>query len=150
MKNVMAMVGGLLVTGAICAAPAGAQSVRRPCTAPGPHLVTACIMKPAEGATLPSGSIYVKLDAKNVSISPVSAGKADGAHYHLLLDTDLESWTDPIPPASDHVVHLGQGQKEYTFEGVSSGQHRLIVVLGDNNHVPVAHQHADTTYFSVR
>lgn len=148
MNRMIVMVGGLAVW-AISGRAIGAQSVHRSCQAVIERQPTACIMAPREGSTIAGPNVRVVLDAKNITIAATLAAKAGAAHYHLLLDTDLPSDSGPIPADVPGIVHLGKGQKEYTFDNVAAGGHRLIVVLGDNGHVPIARQRPDTVYFTV-
>jgi hypothetical protein len=146
----MSVVFGGLGLLAFCGNTAGAQSVHRSCKAVIEHQPTACVMAPREGSTVQGPSVRVVLDAKNISIAPAAAAKAGAAHYHILLDANMpEDVTAAIPADVPGIVHLGKGQKEYTFENVAPGGHRLIVVLGDNGHVPVPRQRPDTVYFTV-
>lgn len=127
--------------------PLGAQALHRKCKAEVRGQATACIMEPREGATL-KGAVKVALSADEITIAAVGQAKAGGAHYHLFLDVDPLTGADAIPQGPG-VTHLGDGQKNYQLENLTPGMHRLIVVLGDNSHIPVARQRSDTTYFTV-
>jgi len=124
------------------------QAVRRKCNAEFPHQATACIVAPAEGSTLHSPSVRVVLQSKGIDIAPVAAGKAGAAHFHVFLDVDA-SPSDAAIPQGPGITHMGDGKKELRLENVAPGAHRVIVVLGDNSHVPVKGQKADTLYFQV-
>ena len=124
-----------------------AQALHRKCKAEVRGQATACIMEPREGATL-KGGVKVALSADEVTITAVAQAKAGGAHYHLFLDVDALTGTEAIPQGPG-VTHLGDGQKTYQLDNLTPGMHRLIVVLGDNSHVPVARQRSDTTYFTI-
>jgi hypothetical protein len=129
--------------------PAAAQrSIRVSCVAPVRGQPIACIRAPREGVTLAGPNVRVVLTADGVPIAAVAQGKAGAAHYHIFLDVDLPSLSEAIPQGPG-ITHLGSGQKEFVLEGVPLGMHRLIVILGDNAHVPVPRQKGDTTYFSV-
>lgn len=124
-----------------------AQAIHRKCKSEVRGQATACIMEPREGATL-SSAVRVALGADEVTIAPVSAAKAGAAHYHLFLDVDALAGGAAIPQGPG-VTHLGNGQKTFQLENLTPGMHRLIVVLGDNSHIPIARQRCDTTYFTV-
>jgi hypothetical protein len=125
------------------------QAIRKKCQAEVSHQPTACIMSPAEGSTLKKANVKVVLaSAGGVNIAPVAAAKAGGAHYHIFLDVDPSPDGEPIPQGPG-ITHMGNGAKEFMIENVAPGSHRIIVILGDNSHVPVRGQKADTTYFQV-
>jgi hypothetical protein len=150
MKTTLAVVCGFVAAGLLgVASGVRAQSVHRSCKAVFEKQATACIMAPREGSTIQGPSVKVVLDAKNITIAPVQAAKAGAAHYHLLLDANLPSDSTPIPVDLPGVVHLGQGQKQHTFDNLTPGGHRLIVVLGDNTHRPLRRAKADTIHFTV-
>lgn len=142
---------GVLLVGVlgIVGQPAAAQrSIRVPCKAAIRGQPKVCINYPREGVTITGSNLRVVLQADGIDIAPVSEAKAGGAHYHLFLDVDVPSMSEAIPQGPG-VTHLGGGEKEYVLGNLSPGLHRLIAVLGDNSHVPVARQQSDTAYFSV-
>lgn len=108
---------------------------------PVPAVVT--IQSPEDGA-MGSGPLKVTLAATGVTIAPVADQRAGGAHFHLFLDVDPSPAGAPIPAGVAGVIHLGGGQSEYTFDSLSPGNHRVIVMLGDNGHVPLPGQKTDT------
>lgn len=107
------------------------------------------IHAPTEGETLPGPAVRVTLGALNVDIAPVAEQRPGAAHYHLFLDVDVTPLDEPVPQGVGGVVHLGGGQSEFHFDSLAAGPHRLIAVLGDNTHVPLARAHADTVNFIV-
>ena len=133
---------------AVLTTPVAGQAIIKKCNAESRNQATACIMAPVEGATLTNASVRVVLGSASVSISPVAQAKAGGAHFHVFLDVDAALDDQPIPQGPG-ITHLGDGKKELRIENVTPGTHRIIVVLGDNAHVPVRGQRADTTYFSI-
>jgi hypothetical protein len=142
---------GVLLVGVlgIVGRPAAAQrSIRVPCRAAIKGQPKVCIDFPREGVTVTGSNLLVVLKADGVAIAAVSEAKAGGAHYHLFLDVDLPPAGEPIPQGAG-ITHLGGGEKEYVLGNLSPGLHRLIAVLGDNTHVPVARQQSDTAYFAV-
>ena len=55
----------------------------------------------------------------------------------------------PIGTEEGRYVHLGQAQTSYDLEGLSPGEHRVIVVLGDGVHIPLDPPLADTVTFTI-
>jgi hypothetical protein len=104
------------------------------------------ITQPAEGATVGS-SIPVTLAASGVEIGP--AGEPGKAHHHLFIDRDVTPAAHPIPAGEGGIVHLGSGQSEFTIENLAPGQHILIAVLADADHIPIAPLATDTVRFTV-
>ena len=125
-----------------------AQAIQVPCKAVIRGEPTACIMTPREGGTVAGPAVRVVLGAAGIPIAAVASAKAGAAHYHLFLDVDVPAGSDAIPQGPG-ITHLGDGKKVCHLEDVAPGMHRLIVVLGDNAHVPVARQKSDTAYFTV-
>ena len=108
------------------------------------------IVSPARDTTLKGTTVTVVLEAKGVEIAPVAEHRAGTAHHHLFLDTEVTPADQPIPVGVAGIVHLGKGQTTYTFENVAPGEHRLIAVLGDLNHVPLKPLVADTVRFAIK
>jgi uncharacterized protein DUF4399 len=108
------------------------------------------IVKPKNGATVTGKTVHVVLEAKGIQIAPAAEHRAGTAHHHLFLDTDLTAGDVGIPAGMPGIVHLGKGEKEYTFQAVAPGPHRLIALLADPNHVPLKPLVADTVRFTVK
>lgn len=142
---------GLLLAGiwGVVGQPAAAQgSTRAPCRAAIRGQPAVCIATPRDGVTLTESSVRVVLTAVGISIAAADAGKAGAAHYHLFLDVDPSPTGEAIPQGPG-VTHLGGRQKDFTFDNLAPGMHRLIVLLGDNAHVALPRQQGDTSYFAV-
>lgn len=114
--------------------------------APSPPSVV--IVAPVEGAFQEETEVHVVLRS-TVPIVPAGDMTPGTAHHHLFLDADLGDMTAPIPTVPGSIVHLGDASSAYTFEGVSSGPHRLIAVLADGAHVPLQPLVVDTVRFVV-
>ena len=118
---------------------AAAQAIHHKCQGEFKGQPTACIKAPRDGATVKTGA--------NIKVSLTGVDVGD-AHYYLFLDAN-------VPPEGQAILegpgiaHLANGVKEHSFAAVPKGSHRLIVVLGDGGHVPIARQKADTAYFQV-
>jgi hypothetical protein len=85
-------------------------------------------------STIPAGQdVTVKLHAAGVVIVPAN-GDTSGktGHYHVLVDTKA-IFGAVIPPAvSDKIIHTAASSA--TIHGLSSGPHRIFIILGNGNH----------------
>lgn len=106
------------------------------------------IVSPAEGATVEGPQITVELAAHGFEVVPAGDTTSNSGHHHLYLDRDVNVTDRPVPNEEGHIIHMGDGSSTFTFENVEPGQHRLIAVVGDFAHVPVAGLQ-DTVTFTV-
>lgn len=113
----------------------------------GPASVT--IEAPADGATVAGDSVPVTLSASGVEITPATVRRPGTGHHHLFLDTEATPAGDTIPDGTPGIIHLGRGQTAFTFTGVEAGEHRLIALVADADHVPLEPRVADTVRFTV-
>jgi hypothetical protein len=60
--------------------------------------------------------------------------KPNTGHHHLLIDAPSPPPDRPIPNDFNH-LHFGAGQTEAKVT-LPLGEHTLLLVLGDENHVP--------------
>ena len=111
--------------------------------------VTVSITSPANGDTISGSAIHVTLDATGIEIAPAADARPETAHHHLYLDVDFPAVESSIPMGVGGVVHLGQAQKEYHWENVTPGAHRIIAVLADPGHIPLRPWVTDTVNFVV-
>lgn len=111
---------------------------------------TVTILDPVDGAEVQGPSVTVHLAAAGVRIVPAGTMDEGTGHHHLYLDTDLGEAGVTVPTVPGAVIHLGTGVSEYTFDGVAPGAHRLIAVVADGVHVPLAPWVVDTVNFVVR
>ena len=130
--------GGVGVAAAACG---GGQPAREP--------IRVEITEPASGAVVDGPSVRVVVAASGIAIGPAGVD-SNAAHHHLFLDAEPTPEGQPIPAGVPGVVHLGKGQTEYVFEGLAPGEHRVIAVLADWVHVPLAPPVHDTVAFTVR
>jgi hypothetical protein len=107
------------------------------------HIVT-----PSEGEVFEEGEFTVILES-TVPIVPAGDMTPGTGHHHLYLDEDVGDLSVPVPTVEGRVVHMGDASSAFTFEGVSSGPHRLIAVVADGAHVPIQPLVVDTVYFVV-
>ena len=111
--------------------------------------VTVSITMPVEGDTVSGSAVHVMLDATGIEIAPAADARPETAHHHLYLDVDFPQLEGSIPMGVTGVVHLGQAQKEYHWENVPPGSHRIIAVLADPGHLPLKPWVTDTVNFVV-
>nr|WP_255635461.1 DUF4399 domain-containing protein [Azospirillum sp. 412522] len=71
---------------------------------------------------------------RNFGVAPAGVHKDGTGHHHLLIDTDLKNFDEPIPSDKQH-LHFGKGQTETVLE-LPPGRHTLQLVLADADHVP--------------
>jgi hypothetical protein len=111
--------------------------------------VTVSITMPVEGDTVSGSAVHVTLDATGIEIAPAADARPETAHHHLYLDVEFPQLEGSIPMGVAGVVHLGQAQKEYHWENVPPGPHRIIAVLADPGHMPLRPWITDTVNFVV-
>ncbi|SMH61976.1 DUF4399 domain-containing protein [Azospirillum agricola] len=71
---------------------------------------------------------------RNFGVAPAGVTRDNTGHHHLLIDTPLTKFDEPIPNDKQH-LHFGAGQTE-TYLELPPGRHTLQLVLADSNHVP--------------
>jgi hypothetical protein len=69
-----------------------------------------------------------------IGVAPAGIDSPNTGHIHLLIDTELASFDQPIPADAQH-IHYGLGQTE-AMVTLSPGSHTLRLVLGDHLHIP--------------
>jgi hypothetical protein len=111
--------------------------------------VTVSITSPAEGDTVSGSAVHVTLDATGIEIAPAADARPETAHHHLYLDVDFPATEAMVPAGAAGIIHLGQAQKEYHWEGLTPGPHRIIAVLADPGHIPLRPYVTDTVNFVV-
>ena len=110
---------------------------------------TVRITSPGEGAVVAEGaSVLVTLEASGVTLAPAGTMEPGTGHHHLVVDGILPVGGLPIPVLPGR-VHLGQAQTEYELTGLDVGEHTVIAVLGDGEHVPFDPWVVDTIRFVV-
>lgn len=112
------------------AGPAAATLPRTP----SPPGATVSIVSPADGAVV-SSPVKVVFAIEGMTVVPAGDATPASGHHHLLVDAPLPTdMSQPIPKDEQH-LHYGQGQTD-TDLTLAPGQHTLILLLGDANHVP--------------
>ena len=100
---------------------------------PAPEGAKVYIIEPADGAVI-SGPVTVRFGLSGMGVAPAGVEHAKAGHHHLIINTKLEDYENPIP-ADDQHKHFGGGQTETVIE-LPPGEHTLQLILGDHNHVP--------------
>ena len=100
-------------------------------------------MAPEEGATV-TLPFTIRLEARGVNIVPADGQATPGqAHHHLFFDVSPTP-ADSLIPKTAEIIHLGSGTSEFTVETLAPGPHRIIAVLADGAHIPLAGAATDT------
>jgi len=89
---------------------------------------------PADGATINGGKFWVRMGLRNMGVAPKSVKMENVGHHHLVVDSELPNFAEPIPSDRNH-FHFGAGETEARVE-LPPGRHTLQLLLGDHNHVP--------------
>jgi hypothetical protein len=69
-----------------------------------------------------------------MGVAPAGFEKVNTGHHHLLVDTELPAFDQPIPSDFNH-LHFGAGQTEAKIT-LPMGKHTLQLLLADENHIP--------------
>jgi hypothetical protein len=129
--------------------PKAETNVETPAVAGGGTEARVEISEPANGATV-SAPVKVVLTATGVRIAPATDSTPGTGHHHLFVDRDVTPVTDTMPRGVTGILHLGSGQTEFVLESLAPGPHRVIAVIGDFRHTPIADIASDTVSFTVR
>jgi hypothetical protein len=101
---------------------------------PSPENAEVFIIWPSDGAVIQGGKFWVRMGLRNMGICPKGVELPNVGHHHLLIDTDLPPFDEPIPSDRNH-LHFGAGDTEARIE-LPPGKHTLQLLLGDHNHTP--------------
>jgi len=139
----------LLSSSAACGgASEDAPSESAPADAVEQAPLSVTIVAPRQEEILEEADVVVWLES-TVPIVPAGDMTPGTGHHHLYLDADLGDMSAPIPTVPGSIVHMGNAAREYVFENVASGPHRIIAVVADGAHVPLQPLVADTVRFVV-
>jgi hypothetical protein len=86
-----------------------------------------------DGATV-EPTVQVHFGLKNMGVAPAGSDRPNSGHHHLLIDTDLPPFDQPIPNDPHH-LHFGAGQTEATVT-LQPGDHTLQLLFADKDHIP--------------
>jgi hypothetical protein len=112
-------------------------------SAPAPGSTAARHPSPADAKVYfvyPTNGAYVtrtpviRFGLVNMGVAPAGVAKPNTGHHHLLIDAPAPPSDQPIPNDFNH-LHFGAGQTEAKVT-LPLGEHTLLLVLGDENHVP--------------
>jgi hypothetical protein len=101
---------------------------------PMPETAREYIIWPADGQVIQGGKFWVRMGLVDAGIAPAGVDKQFTGHHHILVDTDLPPFDEPIPSDKNH-LHFGRGQTEARLE-LPPGKHTLQLLFGDDNHMP--------------
>jgi hypothetical protein len=91
------------------------------------------LVYPTKGAYV-SPTPVVRFGLIGMGVAPAGFEKINTGHHHLLIDTEVPSFDQPIPADFNH-LHFGSGQTEAKIT-LPLGKHTLQLLLADENHVP--------------
>ena len=129
MRNRKLLLAGLL--GIVFVTAAQAQPQGGP--TPSPPGASVYFIDIKDGAIIPS-TTTIHFGLRGMGVAPAGSDKENSGHHHLIIDSELTSFSEPIPNDPEH-LHFGAGQTEAEIT-LSPGPHTLQLVLGDRNHVP--------------
>ena len=89
---------------------------------------------PTDGAVLRSTHFKVWFGTRNFGVAPAGTNVPNTGHHHLLIDSELPPFDQPIPNDKRH-LHFGGGQTE-TYIDLPPGRHTLQLLVADGDHVP--------------
>jgi hypothetical protein len=121
----------LLTSGCAYVGSAGAQEAPR--RLPSPAEAGLYFHTPLNNMSVPP-KFKVRIGLRGMGVAPAGVQKAGTGHHHLLIDTQLARFDQPIPNNPQH-IHLGNGQTEVEVT-LPPGRHTLQLVLGDHDHIP--------------
>ena len=107
------------------------------------------IVSPADGETVPAGTVLIVLEVSGLTIAPAGTMDPGTGHHHLMVDTSLPTLGTAIPAVPGIHYHMGAGQTELEITGLDAGEHMVIAVVGDGLHVPLNPFVVDTVRFTV-
>lgn len=102
---------------------------------PAPEGAEVYFISPADGDTV-KGPVKVVFGLRNMGVAPAGVNQEGTGHHHLLVNEPTINLAQPLP-ATEQVVHFGNGQTETTLT-LPPGTHTLQLLLGDWKHQ--AHQ----------
>ncbi len=102
--------------------------------APSPSNAEVFIVWPSDGTVIQGGKFWLRMGLRNMGIAPKGVDVPNVGHHHLLIDTELPPFDQPIPSDRNH-LHFGAGETEARIE-LPPGKHTLQLLLGDHNHIP--------------
>ena len=102
---------------------------------PAPEGAQVYFIEPADGATV-GQTFTVKFGLRGMGVAPAGVDAPATGHHHLLINLADQPAMDMPLPMTDNVRHFGKGQTE-TQLTLPPGKHKLQLLVGDKNHVPL-------------
>ena len=131
-RSIIGSAIALIFFGAVCTVASG-QTKPPGGPTPSPEGAVVYFVDLKDGAIVPT-KLTVHFGLKNMGIAPAGTPKENAGHHHLLIDSELTAFDQPIPNDAEH-LHFGAGQTEAEIT-LSPGAHVLQLVLGDKDHIP--------------
>ncbi len=125
----MIRIAAALLLGSILAAPVALAG-----ETPSPKDAYVYIGWPNDGEVINAHRFKVWFGLRHMGVAPAGVDKPNTGHHHLLVDTDLPPFDEPIPNDRNH-LHFGGGQTETILE-LPPGTHTLQLIMGDKDHIP--------------
>ncbi len=125
----MLRIAAALLLGSILAAPAALAG-----DTPSPKDAYVYIGWPNDGEVINAQRFKIWFGLRHMGVAPAGVDKPNTGHHHLLIDTDLPPFDEPIPNDRNH-LHFGGGQTEAIVE-LPPGTHTLQLIMGDKDHIP--------------
>jgi hypothetical protein len=117
----------------LAAMPAWTQSA--PAQTPSPDGAKVYFINLKDGQEV-ANPFLIQFGLSGMGVAPAGVEKPNTGHHHLLIDSTLSGDELKQPIAMDDTHrHFGAGQTEAPIT-LSSGQHKLQLVLGDWSHIP--------------
>lgn len=100
---------------------------------PSPPGAKVYFVYPTDGAYVTLNPV-IRFGLNGMGVAPAGFEKVNTGHHHLLIDTELPPFDQPIPNDFNH-LHFGAGQTEAKIT-LTPGRHKLQLLLADENHLP--------------
>jgi hypothetical protein len=98
------------------------------------------IVEPRPGAAIDGNVVTIEPDVSGIEIAPADPADTSGTtgHYHVFVDRDPVPVGEAIPVGEPDILHTASDP--IVLAGLSVGEHRLIVTVGDNSHVRISEE----------
>jgi hypothetical protein len=113
--------------------PAQAQGATPSKRHPSPKDAKVYFIQPTDGSYVTPNPV-IRFGLLGMGVAPAGFEKANTGHHHLLVDSELPPFDQPIPNDFNH-LHFGAGQTEAKIS-LPLGQHKLRLLFADEAHVP--------------
>lgn len=102
---------------------------------------TVQLVSPSEGEVVEGPNVTFRVESSGVRLPD--------EHFHLLIDAAALDYVlgNPVPVGRVDMVHF---RAATTTVRMTPGPHFIVVVAGDNNHMPLRPWTADSRYFFVK